>query len=170
MIVIVGPPGSGVENLIDVFKARGKSIAISDAIIEQQQGIPLSEIAISHGPARYAEAEREASLTALSSDADIVILGSGALGNTEGDERGAAVRKRLDEVISTGAKKVFLTASPKMLMNRAGLNVPRSVAIGSPRSMYLTQMRDRRPMYESGAVTIDTTEEDWGRLADEILA
>lgn len=169
MIVIVGPPGNGVENLIEIFEARGKTIAMSDAIIEEQQGIPLSELAITHGPARYAEAEQQASLAALGSDADIVILGSGALGNAEGDERGAAVRAKLDEVVSAGAKKVFLTASPKALMNRAGLNVPRSVAIGSPRSMYLTQMRGRIPMYESDAVTIDTSQEDLEALADEIL-
>jgi len=170
VIIIVGPPGNGADSLAQALEARGKTVITTDVLIEEQEGISLSELAIAHGPERYAQAESRASLTALASDADVVILGSGALGNAVGDDRGAAVREALDKAVAGGATKVFLTASPKALMNRAGLNVPRSVAIGSPRSMYLTQLRSRTPLYETGAVMIDTTEENWDELADQILA
>ncbi len=168
MIILVGPPGTGVRELVTIFESRGRTTVDSDRLAEEREGMPLSDLAISGGPTRYAEAERDAALAALDSGADIVVLGSGALGNAEGDDRGAAVRARIDQAIAAGATKVFLTAAPKQLLDRSGLNVPRSVAIGSPRSMYLTQLKARSPLYEADAAVVDTTDGDWEALADQI--
>lgn len=169
MIILVGPPGNGAQDIVSVLEARGKTVIDSDRLVEEREGMPLGDLAISRGPEKYAEAERAAALEALESDADIVVLSSGALGNAADDERGREVREKLDSRVEAGAKKVFLTASPKQLLNRSGLNVPRSVAIGSPRSLYLTQFKARSPLYEANAVTVDTSDEDWEALADEVL-
>ncbi|WP_182354729.1 shikimate kinase [Flaviflexus huanghaiensis] len=170
MIILVGPPGSGAHEIVAVLEQRGRTVVDSDRLVEEREGMLLASLAISGGPEKYAEAERAAAIAALDSGADIVVLGSGALGNAAGDERGAEVRERVDKALAEGAKKVYLTASAKKLLDRSGLNVPRSVAIGSPRSMYLTQLKARSSLYEGDALEIDTSEEDWEALADQIDA
>ncbi|MBM9434200.1 shikimate kinase [Flaviflexus equikiangi] len=169
MIILVGPPGNGVDEIVRVLDGRGLTITQSTDLVEEREGMSLADIAITRGPAHYAQAEQDAALAALSAPCDVVVLGSGALGNREGDDRGRAVRERVAELVAEGATKVFLTAGAKELMNRSGLNVPRSLAIGSPRSMYLTQLKDRTPLYEEHATTLDTSSGDWEALADRLV-
>lgn len=170
MIILVGPVGSGAGDLAAELQGRGLTVADSDSFLEQREGMTGGDVAIFKGPEAYADAERVASLEALDSGADVVVLGSGALGKTTDDEKGAVVRDRIDAEVAEGAIKVFLTAEAKVLMNRAGLDLPRSVAIGSPRSTYLTQLKAREPIYEAGATKIDTTEGDWAALADTVMS
>ncbi|WP_054953657.1 shikimate kinase [Flaviflexus massiliensis] len=169
MIILVGPVGSGGTELLAEFQSRGLSVCDAEQLLEEREGESASDLLIFQGATAYAEAERGASLAALDSGADVVLLGSGALGNSGDDDRGVEVRARVDEAVRQGATKVFLTAEAKVLMNRAGLDIPRSVAIGSPRSSYLTHLKAREPLYSVGATTINTASGEWPVLADEIM-
>lgn len=168
MIVLVGPPGCGAEELLAELAGRGYRCLSSDDLTKERLGMAIGEAVITGQP--IADAAAAAAREALGSTAQVVLLGSGALGDREGDERGLPVRERLEEALEAGALKVWLDASSKVLMNRAGLDAPRSVAIGSPRAAYLTMYQRRTPLYEHRAHRIDTSDSNWADLADQVLA
>lgn len=165
MIILVGPVGSGAHELANELSGRGLTVADANKHVEEKSGLSLSDISITRGAEVYNKAERESSLAALESGKDVVVLSSGALGNSLEDEKGTEVRAKISELVASGATKYFLTAEAKVLMERAGLNVPRSVAIGSPRSTFLTQLKAREAVYAAEAEKVDTSSGDWEALA-----
>ena len=165
MIIVVGPPGGGMSEVGAALAREG--LQVVDAVDLLHSAGDPQELALT---GRLAEAERTAALTALEQDYDVAVLDSGALGNAEGDERGAQVRERITALVAGGAMKVMCDADSKILLKRCGMDVPRIAALGAPRATFLTQLRDRRPLYEADAVRVDTTDADWERVAHEILA
>lgn len=162
MIILVGPPGCGGDEIC--AHIGGVS---TDSYIAEQHGMPLDEL-FDQG-ADVAQIQEESALAVLDTE-EIVLLGSGVLGNHEGDERGAAVRERVSELVAHGATKIWLDAEPKALLARSGLDVPRSVGLGAPRAMFLSQYKKRVPLYSADAVRIDTTDFDVADIGERILA
>ena len=167
MIILVGPPGCGGEEILAELAGRGLTAVASDELTEQQLGMEIGEAIITGRD--IAAAQASAALAALASGSDAVLLGSGTLGESAGDEKGRSVRERVEQLLDSGATKVWLDAAAKVLMHRAGLDAPRSVAVGSPRASYLTMYQRRTPLYEHRARRIDTGSSDWPTIAETIL-
>lgn len=163
MLIVVGPPGCWAREAGAVLAAR-MSVADSDQLLEDQLGGTMADLVLTGHPTR--DETRQASLDALDSGADIVILGSAALGNREGDM--AQVHARIDELRRSGAVKVFLDASPRVLMARCGMDVARPASLGAPRAMFLSQLKERTPAYARDAERIDTTDMTIEQIADAL--
>ena len=113
------------------------------------------------------EAIARANELALERGAAITVLDSGALGESAAEP--TAVAEMVAARVAAGETKVALTASSKVLMHRCGLDAPRSVAVGSPRSVFLTALRQREELYSADAITIDTGEVSVAQVADRVL-
>lgn len=165
MIIVVGPPGSWAREAATHLDLE---VIDTEKVIEERHGAPMSELILMRN---VRDEERQVALEALASDGDVVVLGSGVLGNRVGDA--PELERALDEAIDAGAIKVFLDADPRVLMNRCGMDVLRPASLGAPRAMFLSMLKERLPLYEKSAVRIDTSkmsESDIGQKLAEIAA
>lgn len=165
MIILVGPPGCEAEEVGAALMARGLEVAHSDLIAEQRAGASLADLAITAGQRAVEEATEAGALAGLEARPDVLILGSGALGNEPGDGAGAAVRAKLEEARGRGDRVVCLMAKPRVLARRAGLDAPRRVALGAPRAMFLAMLTKRMPLYEEGNEVVYTDDGDFEAIA-----
>ncbi len=163
-MIVVGPPGSGKTELARQLRSRGVAVADSGDSFVELTGSTPAEVAIYQGPAALRDASQRAGEVALDAAADVVVIESGALGESDADQ--TPVSQRIAERVAAGETKVFLDAPSKVLMNRSGLDAPRSVAIGSPRSSFLTMLKSRYPLYAKDAVVVDTDANSPDEVAD----
>ncbi|MDO5723221.1 MAG: hypothetical protein Q4P33_02320 [Flaviflexus sp.] len=165
MIIVLGPPGCGAEEVGAELIASGHRVLHSDLLAEEHAGMSLPDLAITQGQKAVEKATEAGALAGFAARPDILILGSGALGNEPGDEAGKAVRAALAQARERGDRTVCLMAQPHVLSRRSGLDAPRRVALGAPRAMFLAMLTKRMPLYEEGNDIIATDDGDWPTIA-----
>jgi shikimate kinase len=122
-------------------------------------GKPVSDIFISDGEAAFRELERAAAARAISSHPGILALGGGAVMDPGTRE------------LLAGQRVVYLQTSFATAVHRTGLDVPRPLLIGNPRTRMRELLEERLPVYEALAwVTVTTDDRAPQEIADEIAA
>lgn len=167
-MILFGPPGCGAEEIARELASRGLRIVNSDERSADIAGMTLADLAITRGQEARDNAVRAGALSALAElgdNADVVLLGSAALGNEPEDAAGSEVRARVDELRRSGVRTICLMAQPRVLARRAGLDAPRRVSLGAPRAMFLAMLTKRMPLYEEGNEVIDTDAGNWAEIA-----
>jgi shikimate kinase len=163
LAILIGPPGAGKTSVGAELAARlGVAFLDTDTAVEAAAGKPVSDIFIDDGEEAFRELERAAVAAAVGGQAGVVGLGGGAV---------------LDpgtQQLLTGRPVVYLAASFGELAKRVGMDRPRPLLIGNPRTQLKALLDKRLPIYAGLAwLTVDTDgrepDEIAGQIADAIV-
>lgn len=158
--ILIGPPGAGKSS---VGKALGQRLstnfADTDLLIEKQSGLRVSEIFLDEGEPFFRELEREIVLRELADFDGVLALGGGAVMNPDVEQ---ALRLSSDPIF-------FLDVSLSSAAPRIGFNRDRPLLVGNPRAKWQELMNIRRPIYETLATHIVSTDSGTpSQIAQEI--
>jgi shikimate kinase len=160
--VLVGPPGAGKSTVArQLADLLGVAARDTDADVEAMAGMPVADIFVAYGEARFRELERAAVADALTAHPGVLALGGGAPVDPG------------TRALLAGHRVAFLDVSLPAAARRIGLDAPRPLLVDAPRAAWKRLMADRRPVYEALADTVvDTSDaspaEVAGRVADAL--
>jgi len=158
--ILIGPPGAGKTTVGGLLAALlGAEFLDTDSAIEEVAGKPVSDIFISDGEAAFRELERAAAARTIASHPGILALGGGAVMDL-------GTRQLL-----AGQPVVYLQTGFAAAVHRTGLDAPRPLLIGNPRTRLRELLEERLPVYEALAwVTVTTDDRAPQEIADEVAA
>ncbi|MBW3070222.1 MULTISPECIES: shikimate kinase [unclassified Actinomyces] len=165
-VVLIGAPGAGCSS---VGRALADATGMPLLDLGQETAAALGtapELALVAVPEeRYRRTERATARWALAQAAGgaVIALGSGCLSDD-------GVRTALTRARAEGACLVHLTATPRRLATRNGLDAPRSVALGNVHQAFTRMLREREEACARvGAEVVDTTDTTPAQAAAAIL-
>ena len=158
--ILIGPPGAGKTTVGGLLGALlGAEFLDTDSAIEELAGKPVADIFISDGEAVFRELERAAAARTIASHPGILALGGGAVMDP-------GTRQLL-----AGQPVVYLQTGFAAAVHRTGLDAPRPLLIGNPRTRLRELLEERLPVYEALAwVTVTTDDRAPQEIADEVAA
>lgn len=158
--ILIGPPGAGKTTVGRLLAGLLEAEFLdTDDVVEEAAGKPVSDIFISDGEAVFRGLEREAVARTVASHRGILALGGGAVMDP-------GARQLL-----AGQRVVYLETGFAAATHRTGLDAPRPLLIGNPRTRMRELLAERLPVYEGLAwVTVSTDDRAPQEIADEIAA
>jgi shikimate kinase len=158
--ILIGPPGAGKTTVGRLLAGLLEAEFVdTDDVVEEAAGKPVSDIFISDGEAVFRGLEREAVARTVASHRGILALGGGAVMDP-------GARQLL-----AGQRVVYLETGFAVAAHRTGLDAPRPLLIGNPRTRMRELLAERLPVYEGLAwVTVSTDDRAPQEIADEIAA
>ena len=158
--ILIGPPGAGKTTVGRLLGGLLETEFLdTDDVVEAAAGKPVSDIFISDGEAVFRGLEREAVARTVASHRGILALGGGAVMDP-------GTRRLL-----AGQRVVYLETGFAAAAHRTGLDAPRPLLIGNPRTRMRELLAERLPVYEGLAwVTVATDDRAAQEIADEIAA
>ncbi len=158
--VLIGPPGAGKSTVGPALAARlGVGFLDIDDGIEAAVGKPVSDIFVEDGEPAFRALERAAVARALAAFPGVLGLGGGAVLDS-GTQR-----------LLAGQRVIYLEAGFAEIARRVGLDRPRPLLMGNPRTRLRELLDERLPIYERLAwLTIRTDELAPEEIADQIAA
>ena len=159
-VILIGPPGAGKSSVGKALSQRlSADFADTDALIEKESGMRVSDIFLDKGEAFFRELETKIVLREIESFGGVLALGGGAVINSDVEQ---ALRNFADPVC-------FLDVSLSSAAPRIGFNRDRPLLVGNPRAKWQELMNLRRPIYESLATcTVSTDSRTPSQIAQEI--
>jgi shikimate kinase len=156
--VLIGPPGAGKTTVGRLVAALlGAEFLDTDDVVEQMAGKPVSDIFISDGEPVFRGLERAAVATGLASHPGVLALGGGAVMDLATGE------------LLAGHRVVYLATGFAAAAHRTGMDTPRPLLIGNPRTRLRELLNERLPVYEGLAwVTVITDGREPQEIADEV--
>jgi len=160
LAILIGPPGAGKTTVGRLLGGLLETEFLdTDDVVEAAAGKPVSDIFISDGEAVFRELERGAVADTVASHRGILALGGGAVMDS-------GTRQLL-----AGQRVVYLETGFAAAAHRTGLDAPRPLLIGNPRTRMRELLAERLPVYEGLAwVTVSTDDRAPQEIADEIAA
>lgn len=160
LVVLIGPPGAGKSSVGKALAQRlSAAFADTDALIEKESGLRVSDIFLDKGEPYFRELEREIVLKCLKSFEGVLALGGGAVMNEEVKQ---ALQNSSDPIF-------FLDVSLSSAAPRIGFNRDRPLLVGNPRAKWQELMNVRRPVYEALATrTVSTDSGTPSQIAQQI--
>ncbi|SDN53267.1 shikimate kinase [Actinomyces ruminicola] len=166
-VVLLGAPGAGCSS-VGAALAEAQATPLLDVGAEAARALGTApELALVAVPEeRYRRALAAIALRALArvGDGAVVALGSGCLGDP-------AVESALAGATAAGVCLVHLTATPRRLATRNGLDAPRSVALGNVHQTFTRMLREREAACARWCpIVVDTTDTTPAQAAALVLA
>jgi shikimate kinase len=163
--ILIGPPGAGKSTVGPLLAARlGTGFTDTDDRVEAVAGKPVSEIFIDDGEQAFRALEREAVAWAV----------SGAGGELRGGVIGLGGGAILDpgtQQLLAGRPVVYLATGFAALAKRVGLDRPRPLLAGNPRTMLRALLEQRLPVYEKlASITVSTDDRAPEEVAADVAA
>jgi shikimate kinase len=156
--VLIGPPGAG-KTTVGLLAATllGAAFLDTDDVVEQAAGKPVSDIFITDGEPAFRQLERAAVASSLAGHHGVLALGGGA------------VMDPATQDLLAGQRVVYLATGFAAAAHRTGLDTPRPLLIGSPRTRLRELLAERLPVYQGLAwATVTTDDRDPQEIADEV--
>ena len=140
--------------------ALGLPFRDTDSIIEEREGMPVSQIFIDKGEDYFRTVEKKVLRDELLNDGSILALGGGAPISVDAQ---SALKV-------SSAPVIYLDISLASVAPRIGFNRDRPLLLHNPRGQWQTLMEVRRPIYESIAnVVIDVNGKSQKQIVEEAL-
>lgn len=160
-VVFIGPMGSGKSTIgKSVARALGVPFRDTDTIIEEVEGMDVSQIFIDKGEDYFRTVEKKVLRDELLSDGSVLALGGGAPISVDAQ---SALKV-------SSAPVVYLDISLASVAPRIGFNRDRPLLLHNPRGQWQTLMEARRPIYESIAnFVIDVNGKSQKEIVNEVL-
>lgn len=160
-VVFIGPMGSGKSTIgKSVALALGLPFRDTDTIIEEVEGMDVSQIFIDKGEDYFRTVEKKVLRDELLSDGSVLALGGGAPISVDAQ---SALKV-------SSAPVVYLDISLASVAPRIGFNRDRPLLLHNPRGQWQTLMEARRPIYESIAnFVIDVNGKSQKEIVNEVL-
>jgi len=157
--VLVGAPGAGKTTVGKrLASALGVDFADSDAVIEAEAGMPVSDIFVNLGEPEFRKREVEVISRILRQGSGVLALGGGAVVNPD-------TRKAL-----RGHQVIWLQVDLSSAASRVGINAARPLLIGNVRARMSELMAERTPLYqEVSTLTVNTSGRKVREVVDELL-
>lgn len=155
-LVVVGAPGAGKSTVgRRLAQHWGVPFCDSDAIIEDDAGISVSDIFIEMGEPEFRRRERDVIATQVASLEGVLAVGGGAVLDD-------GTRRLLGDVPC-----LWLRVGASDAARRVGLTASRPLLLGNVRGTLITLLDERTPLYEEVATwAVDTD----GATIDEVVA
>jgi shikimate kinase len=159
VVVLIGSPGAGKSSVgRRVAEALGVGFTDTDALVEADSGMSVSDIFVTHGEEEFRRLEAEAVARALTGSDGVVALGGGAVMREE-------TRDRL-----VGQCVVWLRVPLSDAATRVGLNTARPLLLGNVRGTLASLLEQRTPVYEEVAThVVDTGGRSLRDVTDRVL-
>ena len=152
--------GAGKTTLAEILSARTEKPVIStDALIVEQQGKPITAIFSEDGEPFFRACERKVVQEVSQKDGVIIDCGGGIVLNPENL---ADLRQR-GVIFYLSATADVIYARIKDQQHRPLLNTPH------PRDKIDELLEKRLAFYEQADHIIDTNDNDWKRMAEEMM-
>lgn len=149
VVVIVGPPASGKSTIGSTLaEYLGLDFWDTDAEVEREAQLPISEIFLLRGEAEFRRIESRTATAAMDRQGGVLALGSGAI-------ESPALRVLLQDQFV-----VQLELGAATTAKRAGIAGPRPAQLGHIRSQWSRMMAHRAPLYAEVADMVVDTEGD----------
>lgn len=160
-VIFIGPMGSGKSTIgKSVALALGLPFRDTDTIIEEVEGMDVSQIFIDKGEDYFRTVEKKVLRDELLSDGSVLALGGGAPISVDAQ---SALKV-------SSAPVVYLDISLASVAPRIGFNRDRPLLLHNPRGQWQTLMEARRPIYESIAnFVIDVNGKSQKEIVNEVL-
>jgi shikimate kinase len=160
-VIFIGPMGSGKSTIgKSVALALGLPFRDTDTIIEEVEGMDVSQIFIDKGEDYFRTVEKKVLRDELLSDDSVLALGGGAPISIDAQ---SALKV-------SSAPVVYLDISLANVAPRIGFNRDRPLLLHNPRGQWQTLMEARRPIYESIAnFVIDVNGKSQKEIVNEVL-
>ncbi len=143
--ILIGPPGSGKSTIGKALsKNLGLAFADTDALIEAEVGMPISQIFIDKGEPWFREVEARIVAREIENIDGVLSLGGGAPLSQPAQ---AAIKK-------SDASVLYLDISLSAAAPRVGFNRDRPLLLNNPRAAWQELMEKRRPIYLSLATQV----------------
>ena len=143
--ILIGPPGCGKSTIGKALaKYLGTKFADTDTLIEDEVGMPISQIFIDKGEPWFREIEARIVSNEIENLMGVLSLGGGAPLSEPAQE----AIKRSD------ARIVYLDISLSAAAPRVGFNRDRPLLLNNPRAAWQALMEQRRPIYLSLATQV----------------
>ena len=165
-VFLIGLPGSGKSTIACLLADRlGWKLVSTDALVAEQLGLPRHSALISAGEEHYRQVEREimhALLTDNPPEDIIVDCGSGALDNP-------LTLRELQELPSREIIELVIDSST--MADRAGLNRPRSLGLGMPRTWLRKMGQTRRENWKIlQALPLEVSNLSFEQVVQKVMA
>ena len=154
VLVLIGAPGSG-KSAVGAAVAEQLDLGFRDTDKDTEAAAEMSipDIFIAEGEAGFRARERSAVAAALADHQGVLAIGGGAVldADTRADLAGLPV--------------VWLQVGATEAAKRAGISGPRPLLLGNVRTTWLSQLKQREPLYRELATHEVGTD---GRTIDDV--
>lgn len=159
LVVLIGSPGAGKSSVgRRVAKQLGVDFLDSDAEIEREAGMTVSDIFVTEGEAAFRDREAATVRRCLSEHGGVLSLGGGAVLRDE-------TRQALE-----GHRVVWLRVSLSDAASRVGMNTARPLLLGNVRGTLGAMLEQRNPIYESVASdVVDTSGRSLRQVVESLV-
>jgi shikimate kinase len=156
LAILIGPPGAGKSTVGPLLAGLlGVAFADTDSQVEAVAGKPVGDVFIEDGEAAFRALEREAVASAVAGYRGVLGLGGGAIMDPG------------TRTLLAGQLVVYLETGFAEAAKRVGMDRPRPLLTGNPRTKLRALLEQRLPVYQQLAtITVGTDQ----RAPDDIAA
>lgn len=159
-IVLIGFMGCGKSTLARILSQKLGWPAIStDAAVESKEGKKIADIFKDSGEERFRRLEHEAVLEVANKKGVIVDCGGGVVLNPKNIE-----------VLKKAGTMVFLSCDADVIYKRVKIQPKRPLLdVPDPLAKIKQLLKERQPYYQQADLTLDTSDGDLARVAQELM-
>ena len=159
-VVLIGSPGAGKSTVgRRVAKRLGVDFLDSDAEIEREAGMSVSDIFVTEGEAAFRDREAATVRSCLETHQGVLSLGGGAV-----------LREETREALA-GHRVVWLRVSLSDAAARVGMNTARPLLLGNVRGTLGAMLEQRNPIYQEVSTdVVDTSGRTLRQVVDVVVA